>query len=72
MNALRFAVIDAWRLLRARPLANLAVVLVLACGLAGVGIRRRRAAAAGAADRADRGAAGGLIVSGIRHYRGCR
>ncbi len=37
MNALRFALIDAWRLLRARPLANLAVVFVLACGLAGVG-----------------------------------
>lgn len=37
MNALRFALIDAWRLLRVRPLANLAVVFVLACGLAGVG-----------------------------------
>jgi len=33
MNALRFAVIDAWRLLRAGPLGNLAAVLVLACGL---------------------------------------
>lgn len=37
MNALHFAMIEAWRLLRARPLANLAVVFVLACGLAGVG-----------------------------------
>lgn len=33
MNAVRFAVLDAWRLLRARPLGNLAAVLVLACGL---------------------------------------
>ena len=36
MNRLRFAVGDAWRLLRARPLANLTVMLVLACGLVGV------------------------------------
>lgn len=36
MSRLRFAAEDAWRLLRARPLANLAVMLVLACGLAGV------------------------------------
>lgn len=37
MNALHFALIDAWRLLRARPLANVAVVFVLASGLAAVG-----------------------------------
>ncbi|MGD9583933.1 MAG: ABC transporter permease [Lysobacterales bacterium] len=36
MNVFRSALLDAWRLLCARPLANLAVVLVLACGLAGV------------------------------------
>ncbi|MDP2183947.1 MAG: ABC transporter permease [Xanthomonadales bacterium] len=33
MNLLRSAMLDAWRLLRARPLGNLAAVLVLACGL---------------------------------------
>lgn len=36
MNALRFALRDGWRLLRARPLGNLAAVLVLACGLTAV------------------------------------
>lgn len=36
MNAVRFAVLDAWRLLRARPLGNFAAVLVLACGLSAV------------------------------------
>src|SRR3546814_20924606 len=36
MNALHFALHDGWRLLRARPLGNLAAVLVLACGLSAV------------------------------------
>src|SRR3546814_1077892 len=36
MNALHFALRDGWRLLRARPLGNLAAVLVLACGLSAV------------------------------------